>query len=140
MADEGTAVELGMGIGADVSHLRHGEKFRHGVNGSGRAPAVDLVEMRVTWRAKSEVSNTWWSIVTVLRLDEAIGSWWEAVAVCQPELIQGFGVTIGGDKLGSRIVVCLYPAAWLGVVNADFVVVEDRVVGRLGPLLAQLRL
>jgi hypothetical protein len=75
----------------------------------------------------------------VLRLDAALDGW-ETVGVWQPELIQGFGVGIGGDKLGSRIIACLYPAAWPGVVNADFVHKEDRIVGGFGPLLGAIAL
>jgi hypothetical protein len=63
-----------------MSHLSHGKKFRHGVDGGGRAPAADLVGVRVAVRWKSGVSNTWWSIVTVLRLDVALDGW-EAVGV-----------------------------------------------------------
>jgi hypothetical protein len=63
-----------------VSHLSHGKEFRHGVNGGGRAPAADLVGVRVAGRSKSGVSNTGWSIVAVLRLDAALDGG-EAVGV-----------------------------------------------------------
>jgi hypothetical protein len=68
------------GVRSDVSHLSHGKQFHHGVNGGGRAPAADLLGVRVAGRSKSGISNTGWSIVVVLRLDVALDVW-EAVGV-----------------------------------------------------------
>jgi hypothetical protein len=62
-ADERTTVGLGMaGVRTDVGHLRHGKEFRHGVNGSGRAPAVNLLGVRTAGWSKSGVQDIWWSI------------------------------------------------------------------------------
>jgi hypothetical protein len=70
----------------------------------------------------SVVNDTCGSTVEVLRLYVALDGG-KAVGVGKPELIEGFSVAICGDKLGSRIVASSYPAAWPGIVNANFLAV-----------------
>jgi hypothetical protein len=103
--------------------LRHPKEFCHGVDGGGRAPAANLVVVRVAGRSNDEVIYTWrGSIMVMLQLYTTFNCR-KVVGVGQPELVEGFRIAVCRDELGSGIVACANPATWPGVVDIDLVAV-----------------